>query len=181
MKKIYTLAPGTPDERHVAISRAEDGLYTLTLNHDTDQARAVTVDAVSLPAGGLGLILDGRAYDIDGVMRDEIWTLLIRGEAVTRHVLDQRKLRMAQAAGKGVGATKPELETPMAGRVVALLVEPGEAVEEGQGVIIVEAMKMENELKAHKDGVVGDLKVSPGDAVDVGQTLLIIEDAPSNP
>ena len=41
--------------------------------------------------------------------------------------------------------------------------------------------KMENELKAHKDGVVGDFKVSPGDAVDVGQTLLIIEDAPSNP
>ena len=63
----------------------------------------------------------------------------------------------------------------MPGKIVEILVKEGEEVKAGQGLIIVEAMKMENELKAPKDGVVGSIKAAQGAAVDGGAVLCTIE------
>ncbi len=179
MKKIYTVAPGTDDERNIAIEfDPEANLYHMTLDVGTEQARDVAVDAAWMAHGGMRMLIDGQSYDVDTTQTKEDWAVLLRGQVFERRVFDQRKLRMAQATGKGLSNNDPELKTPMAGRVVTALVEPGQAVEEGQGVVVVEAMKMENELKAHRDGVIGAIKVEPGQTVEVGAVLLTIEDAP---
>ena len=63
----------------------------------------------------------------------------------------------------------------MPGKVVTILVEKGQEVEEGQGLVVIEAMKMENELKATAAGRVQDVRVAAGQAVDKGEPLLVIE------
>ena len=178
MKKVYTIDPGTDRACAATIDIDPDtGHYRVALTRD-GETQHIEVDAAQIAGGGLSLLLGGRAYDIDYDERGDVWAMLIRGKVYERQVLDQRKLRMAEATGR-VGATSPELKTPMAGRVIAVLVEPGQSVERGQGVVIVEAMKMENELKAHRDGVIGAIEVAAGDTVDVGALLTTIEDPPA--
>ena len=77
------------------------------------------------------------------------------------------------AAGHGHGAA--EIVSPMPGKVVRVLIEQGTMVEAGAGIIVVEAMKMQNEMKAPKAGVVVSINVAPGATVNAGDVLAIIE------
>jgi acetyl-CoA/propionyl-CoA carboxylase biotin carboxyl carrier protein len=83
------------------------------------------------------------------------------------------KKKGAAAAARGTDT----LASPMQGNVWKVPVRQGEQVKEGQIVTIIEAMKMENEIAAHKAGVIGELPISPGDAVRIGDTLAVIKDA----
>ena len=88
--------------------------------------------------------------------------------------LAQRRAERARAAGAGGGDV---VVSPMQGTVLSVAVAEGDAVESGAVVCIVEAMKMENEVRAHRGGVVAGLSVSPGDAVGSGQTICRIEES----
>jgi len=81
-----------------------------------------------------------------------------------------RRERRGTARGPG-GDT---LASPLQGNVFKVLVEPGATVEEGSLVCIVEAMKMENEITAHKAGVIAELPIREGDAVSAGDTIAVI-------
>ncbi len=85
--------------------------------------------------------------------------------------------RSARAASRGGGAGGDTLASPMQGNIFKVLVEQGQTVEEGALVAIIEAMKMENEITAHKAGVIAELPISVGDAVTSGATLAVIKDA----
>jgi acetyl-CoA/propionyl-CoA carboxylase biotin carboxyl carrier protein len=84
--------------------------------------------------------------------------------------------RSQRARSGGSGASGDTLASPMQGNVFKLLVEPGQTVQEGALVAIIEAMKMENEITAHKTGVVAEIAVAVGDAVTSGATLCVIKD-----
>jgi acetyl-CoA/propionyl-CoA carboxylase biotin carboxyl carrier protein len=86
-----------------------------------------------------------------------------------------RKPQRAQRANSGTGAGADELVSPLQGNMWKVLVEQGQTVEEGQLVCIIEAMKMENEITAHKAGVVSELAVKEGDAVSSGATIAVIK------
>lgn len=96
--------------------------------------------------------------------------LQLRGHGVLAEVVDPRKAALALAGGKDAGS----ISTAMPGVIVRVLVETGQTVSEGDPVIVVEAMKMENELRAPRDGVVSAIHVGPGDAVDAGALLVSI-------
>ncbi|MBI3447759.1 MAG: hypothetical protein HY049_02375 [Acidobacteria bacterium] len=83
--------------------------------------------------------------------------------------------RERETIQRSAGAGPRPLKSVMPGRIVRLLVEAGASVKRGQGIIVVEAMKMENELPSSKDGIVTQILVSPGDRVESGATLAIIE------
>jgi acetyl-CoA/propionyl-CoA/long-chain acyl-CoA carboxylase, biotin carboxylase, biotin carboxyl carrier protein len=85
------------------------------------------------------------------------------------------KPQRAQRADSGTGAGADELVSPLQGNMWKVLVEAGQTVEEGQLVCIIEAMKMENEITAHKAGVVEELAVKEGDAVASGATIAVIK------
>ena len=87
------------------------------------------------------------------------------------------KKRGERAARKGGGAGGDTLPSPLQGNVFKVLVEQGQTVEEGALVAIIEAMKMENEITAHKSGVIAELPIKVGDAVTSGATLAVIKDA----
>jgi biotin carboxyl carrier protein len=102
----------------------------------------------------------------------EAW---VTGERVRVVVQTEQEARLARALGKGTtGVGSGSLTAPMPGRVVKILVSEGEVVAQGAPAIIVEAMKMENELHAPTAGVVQRVAVREGDTVDAGQVLLEI-------
>ena len=87
---------------------------------------------------------------------------------------DPKRMRhSADASGNAAGAA--EIKTAMPGKVVRILVEQGAEIRQGDGVIIVEAMKMQNEMKSPKDGIVKEIRVQEGATVNAGDVLAIIE------
>lgn len=101
------------------------------------------------------------------------WNVIANGRTRTIALRDPRE-RAAKGAGAGASG-RQNINAPMPGKVVRLLVQPGDAVEPGQGLIVVEAMKMQNEMKSPKAGTVAEVLVDAGATVAVGETLLIIE------
>ena len=87
---------------------------------------------------------------------------------------DPKHLRGARVAG-GHDAGRAQVVAPMPGKVVRVLVERGQAVEAGAGLVVVEAMKMQNELKSPKSGTVVELRVEAGATVNAGELLAVIE------
>lgn len=89
-------------------------------------------------------------------------------------LIDPKRLRGSKAAG-GAADGLAEIKTMMPGKVVRLVANAGDQVEKGDPVIVVEAMKMQNDLKAPKAGIVRDIKVSEGSTVSAGDVLAVIE------
>jgi len=125
------------------------------------------------------LMLDGAAWQlvIESSGRHD-WLVGERGEREEVEVLDERTAHVRSLIGTGVALAGPEvLRAPMPGLVVRVLVEPGQKVLEGTSLIVLEAMKMENELKAKAPGTVERVSVSPGRAVEKGEVLVTFEAA----
>jgi pyruvate carboxylase subunit B len=109
------------------------------------------------------------------------WVLQRWGERFEVEVVDERTRHIKGLVGTGSAQVGPAaLKAPMPGLVVRVLVESGQAIAAGQGVVVLEAMKMENELKAQGPGVVDLVQVKPGQAVEKG-ALLVSFRAPSPP
>ncbi|MEY2958666.1 MAG: acyl-CoA carboxylase alpha chain [Actinomycetota bacterium] len=85
------------------------------------------------------------------------------------------KKQRAHSSGGGATAGSGQVAVPMQGTIVKVLVEVGQAVTAGQGVVVLEAMKMENQINADKDGVIAEIKVAPGDTVGGGDVVVIID------
>jgi len=90
-----------------------------------------------------------------------------------------RPRRAERSAGGGAGAGGDTLVSPLQGNMWKVLVEQGQTVEEGQLVCIIEAMKMENEITAHKAGVISELAVREGEAITSGATIAVISSSSS--
>jgi biotin carboxyl carrier protein len=123
------------------------------------------------------LTLDGQsvgfAVTAEGTGR---WILQHHGEAVAVEVLDERTRHIRNMVGAGKAQQSGAVvKAPMPGLVVRVLAEPGAPVVHGAGLVILEAMKMENELKAPVDGVVAQVQVRPGQSVEKGQVLVVLE------
>ena len=126
---------------------------------------------VSEPEPGVFLIKhNGRVFEAfasDGV-------ITIGGHAFDVNIIDPKRLRGAGSAG-GHDDGHTEIKTAMPGKVVRILKSTGDAVAKGEGVIVVEAMKMQNEMKAPRDGTVGGIRVAEGDTVGAGDVLVVID------
>ena len=122
------------------------------------------------------LIVDGRSHESYIYQGEEDnWQVLLRGRLYPVTVEDEREMRLRAAAGGGVAETGEfHLRAPMPGLVVAVPVTEGQQVKRGQVILILESMKMQNEIKAPRDGVVGRIRVKAGESVEQKQTLLSV-------
>ncbi len=100
--------------------------------------------------------------------------VVIGGRRYGFEVFDPRSLQGRRGGGAGAEGPRP-VKAPMPGRVVRVLVEAGDDVTEGQGVVVIEAMKMQNELKSPKGGRVARIGVAVGDTVGAGDVLVVVE------
>jgi len=134
----------------------------------------VHIDAVLPRRDALSLLVDGHAYEIKGEQTATDLHMWVGSTRFAVELRDPRSLRSRQhAAGDEKGPRK--ILAPMPGRIVRLLVAENSEVEAGQGIVVVEAMKMQNEIKSPKKGVVKKLSATPGAAVNPGDILAIVE------
>lgn len=120
---------------------------------------------------------EGKIYEIFVSPREnsnEPFQVKIKNREFEINLIDPKRLR---SAGSGVepGEGLAEIKTTMPGKVVRVLAEQGAAIKAGEGVIVVEAMKMQNEIKSPKDGVVTEIRFAEGATVNAGDVLAIIE------
>lgn len=123
------------------------------------------------------LLVDGRSQSFVAhpAGRRGRWELNLGGTRFDVEAVDERTRAIREMTGGGESEADKTVVAPMPGLVVRVEVEVGAQVRAGQGVVIVEAMKMENELKAPADGVVARIEVQPGQTVDKGATLIVLE------
>lgn len=136
----------------------------------TVDGAAFDCDARMLSAGVLSLIAGGRSYRC---VRDGD-AVLVDGRRVEFAVNDPRELSGRRGHGEGDAGPRA-VKAPMPGKVVRVLVEVDAEVEAGQGVVVIEAMKMQNELKAPKAGRVAKMAVAVGETVAAGAVMVVVE------
>jgi acetyl/propionyl-CoA carboxylase alpha subunit len=157
----------------VTIEAAGSGRYAVVVD-------GTRHDVLAEPVGefGLSVILGGASHAsrelhvAPGSARGD-WLVSLDGRSVPV-AANGRSRRRGAAADAGAAGARPVV-APMPGRVVRVLVSPGDAVQARQGVVVVEAMKMENELRAPKAGTVREVNVAVGASVEAGRVLVVVE------
>lgn len=139
--------------------------------------RLLTVDFESVSGQPVfSLILDGKSHESFVYQSDEGWQVLLYGRQFQVKVEDEREKRLRAAAGGGVAeGGEFHLKAPMPGLVVTIPVSEGQEVKKGQVLVILESMKMQNELKSPRDGVVAHIKAKAGESVEQKQILLNLQ------
>jgi acetyl/propionyl-CoA carboxylase alpha subunit len=120
--------------------------------------------------GTWSILIDGRSYAVAILGSGEI---SVNGRVFRVGLFDPRELRARRSAADGSGPQA--IAAPMPGRVIRVLVQTGQEVAAGEGLIVVEAMKMQNEMKAPRAGRVASVKAETGATVSAGDILMVIE------
>lgn len=159
----------TVDEKEYLVEIIDD-------KHISVNGKVVEVDFESVSGQPVySLIVDGKSHESYVQQGDETWQVLLRGRLFPVKVEDEREKRLRAAGGAGVAESGEYLlRAPMPGLVVTVPVAEGEEVKKGQVLLILESMKMQNELKSPRDGTVGRIRVRAGESVEQKQTLLSI-------
>lgn len=164
------------DAQHrVVVEPLDEGRFRVLL----DGAEHV-IDARQIEAGTWSMLVRGRAVliDIDPGKEGEL-RVAVGGRQAVLAVLDPRQERLAkaQAAARLARpvAGPEDVCAPMPGKVVSLLVKIGDVVAAGQGVAVIEAMKMENELRAPRGGRVVNVHTSEGQAIEGSKPVVTLE------
>ena len=138
---------------------------------------AMEVDAVLVRPDVLSLRIGNQAYEIKsehvGGDQNNDWHLWVGSARFATEVRDPRALRNRARSADDQGPKR--LTAPMPGKVLRVLVKEGDAVEAGEGLLVVEAMKMQNEIKSPKRGTIQKVLVAEGVAVNAGDVLVIVE------
>lgn len=153
--------------------------YMIEVNQEGQvmlNGQEVQVDFSRVGETGLCLLLVNHE-SFEGLVeqRNEVWHVLFRGDLYEVQVADERAQLMRARAGMLVpDSGELAIKAPMPGMVVAVPVQVGQEVEKGQNIVILESMKMENELKSPRAGKVDRIHVKKGDSVEQGQALVVI-------
>jgi biotin carboxyl carrier protein len=140
-----------------------------TIEIDSDQLSVVR----QVEPGVYSVLLNGASYEIRLAGSPEGLDAGTRGRTFRVEVRDPRDT--SRASRTSIGSGRQNVSAPMPGKVIRVLVRAGDSVTLGQGLIVVEAMKMQNEMKAARPGRVTEIRVQAGDTVGAGDTLLVIE------
>jgi biotin carboxyl carrier protein len=132
------------------------------------------IDALIPRPDVLSLLIDGQAYEIKREQTAANLLLWVGTRGFEVELRDPRSLRSRQKVARNDKGPR-NIVAPMPGRIVRILVEANAEVEAGQGIVVVEAMKMQNEIKSPKKGVIRKIVAIPGAAVNPGDVLAVVE------
>jgi biotin carboxyl carrier protein len=174
------------------VATVEGKQHTIEVDRDLDGGdnyrfivddKSYDVDCRRMPSQIVSMLMDGKSYDVDleriakrTDTLDGRIHVRVRGRVLRFEILDERRIKMKEAQGFrfDVGGVA-SIDSPMPGKVLKILKKEGDTVAEGEGVVVVEAMKMENELKTPKAGKVKEVRVKEGANVDAGTVLVRVE------
>ncbi|MBI3698508.1 MAG: biotin/lipoyl-binding protein [Acidobacteria bacterium] len=138
-----------------------------------DLDEATPADAREVEPGVYSILIGERSYEVKIEPGEDCYYAAVNGRRYAVQVRDPRRLARARGALQAAGRQK--VASPMPGKVVRVLVAEGAEVSAGQGLVVIEAMKMQNEIRSPKAGRVVALRVSEGAAVTGGETLAEVE------
>jgi biotin carboxyl carrier protein len=170
MTTYVALLDGGKREETIEVRQSAPGLYEVGL-----RGKLHVVDAFRHDHGTLSLIIDTASYSAMLDWRGTKVNVRLRHSIIPIEILDEKKLRLRRAVGKFSVEGKQNVTSPMPGKIVKVLVAVGDEVKEGQGLVVVEAMKMENEMRSPKDGKVVEVHVKEGQAVEGNTKLCAVE------
>lgn len=136
---------------------------------DSGELNAVT----QVEPGVYSVVLGGRSFEIRLASDGQTWNAEVNGR---RYQVEARDPRDAGRRSKSaLRSGRQNITAPMPGKVIRVLVKEGDHVETGQGLVVVEAMKMQNEMKASRPGRVVSVPAQPGNTIGAGDTLVVLE------
>ena len=158
-------------------------------------AREIPIDVTPLPSGGWNVEADGKPIAVDAIHVGDSLSIRVEGRVIDllldgtppdvkfvasgvrgEAVIETERTRAGRSLGRGAATKGPEfVVAPMPGRIVRVMVAPGDSVESGAPLVVIEAMKMENELHALHAARVGTVLVRAGDTVEGGAKLISLE------
>jgi biotin carboxyl carrier protein len=164
------------------IAKLGDQSYTVEIEEIGKSVYRVAVDGNEFLVDGkktgrtnYSLIVDNRSFEIEVDNTDDEYRVLVDGRNYRIHLVDERRMRVGGAQSGMELQGQQKVSVPMPGKVTAVLVSENDTVEKGQGLVIVEAMKMENEVRSPIAGVVKEIKVKAGETVEGGAVLVVVE------
>jgi biotin carboxyl carrier protein len=146
------------------------GRYRLALDGEVWE-----VDVRRTAPGIYSLLIDGASWVAEVAERDGAWVVEVGGESSALQVEEETRYIIRTRGGAAAGAGTQTLTAPLPGRIAHVAVAAGDAVEAGATLLIIEAMKMENEFKAGRAGTVREVRVRAGEAVNAGDVLVVID------
>ncbi len=169
MRYEVQLASSSEQKNHVIELERDASGWRVTLD-----GRPVAVDAVEIAPNTISILLDGQSFEIrvtpspDGKLKLQTGRQEFTAEIIDPRAWSGRRHANVEAEGR------QQIVAPMPGKVVRLLVKAGDHVEAGQGLLVVEAMKMQNEIRSPKRGTVERVLASEGQPVNVGEVLCVV-------
>ncbi len=164
------LLDGGKREETIQVSMEGPGIYEVRVGGQVHR-----VDAFRHDYGTVSMILDTQSFSVTLDAGKAELKVHLRDSVYPMEVLDERRLRMRRASGRFTVEGRQTVTAPMPGKVVKVLARSGDLVKAGQALLVVEAMKMENELKSPKDGKVVEMAVVEGQSVEGGAKLATVE------
>lgn len=161
--------------------RAGNSVYDVEYAHSGDiidvkiDGRNFRVDVSSINDDFYSILIDGRSVEALVSSRNDRFNVGFKGHECDVEFFDPRARKPALDTGRPIAEGTQHIQAPMAGRIVSILVKKDDQVKEGEGLLVLEAMKMENKLVSHGIGKVLDILVSDNDTVESGQDLMIID------
>src|SRR5262249_19240673 len=147
-----------------------NGTYDLIVN-----GKQFTVDAVRPAHQAVSLIVDGHSYEVGLEKKENQYSIYFFNDSVELELYEARKYKAAELTKKASVSGPMKIMAPMPGKIVKLLVSENMQVNEGDSLLVIEAMKMQNELKAPRTGIIRQIQTSAGQPVTPQQTLMVLE------
>jgi biotin carboxyl carrier protein len=153
----------------VEVAHAGPSLYRVRI-----EGAEQTIDARAV-AGGLSLLIEGKNHEVSLSRSAEHFDVLLANRHFRFRLLTEERARRAAARGGREATGRRVVKASMPGKVIDVLVNVGDRVEPKQGLLVIEAMKMENEIKSSGTGEVKEVHVARGQAVESGEVLVVLE------
>jgi biotin carboxyl carrier protein len=168
MKYVATVG-GQPTEVEIT---GDEGAYRVSVGGEV-----VDVDARLTTQGIYSLLIGGVSYVADVVERDGAWAVRVGGERYEVLVEEQTRWIIRTRGGADASGQGQTVTAPLPGKITHVAVQRGDRVEAGDTLVVIEAMKMENEFKAAAAGTVVEVRVTAGQAVNPGDVMVVVQAA----
>ena len=156
-------------QRSIEIDRVGE-LYRVTIDGMT-----FLVDAFRPTRQNVLMLIDGESYEVGIARKQNHFSVHFYNDTIELELFDARKFQPSGTTPATSSSGPVKIYAPMPGKVVKVTVQEQTTVKEGDALMVIEAMKMQNELKAPKSGTVSKISVKNGEAVSISQILMVLE------
>jgi biotin carboxyl carrier protein len=164
--------PSVERQSQVELLEKKGSQYSISVD-----GKRYDLDIVMVENGAYSILHEGRSFNIETIQNDtnqKKYTVNTIFTSYDIELVDAATKYMRSRQGDDAAAAGNNIVVPMPGKIVSVLVKPGQKVAQGETLVIVSAMKMESEYKAHKESVIDKVLVKEGDTVDGGQIMVTL-------